>query len=384
MGEGAEAHKAFVKVERMTMDALMMALSLLVLLTLMAVARTHEVEGRRMLQFKELDDVEDVPGFPDSGEYKKLCNKFFGGLGGCEGSLILREYNKKFKSKEEEKQKREEQRKKDKDDKDDKDDNDSSSSNDDDDDNDSGGGGGGDAISFNFMSTFPATTNSQPSSSTDRLTGIASRLQQQVAAEKQTVVASDAESQAAAVAAATSEQEGQEQEELTTNIACASLNDETEMAPEEVIAIFSPEETNSEPELYRKRLVEMPEVEATELENIRCNATEPGEESRAYPVEPFEMMSALDVLRLLAEQIGDGGRRMLLQVSSATDIPKKEYNKLCKKYYDEDLGNCLDSKVLRAYNKQVKSKKAEEKKDEEKKEREKKEREKERNDKDDN
>jgi len=115
------------------------------------------------------------------------------------------------------------------------------------------------------------------------------------------VVASEAESQAAAVAAATSEQEGQEQEELTTNIACASLDDETEMAPEEVIAIFSPEETNSEPELYRKRLVEMPEVEATELENIRCNATEPGEESRAYPVEPFEMISALDVLRLLAE-----------------------------------------------------------------------------------
>merc|ERR1711977_130872 len=299
-GEGAEAHKAFVKVERMTMDALMMALSLLVLLTLMAVARTHEVEGRRMLQFKELDDVEDVPGFPDSGEYKKLCKKFFGGLGGCEGSLILREYNKKFKSKEEEKQKREEQRKKEK--RNDKDDNDSSSSNDnDDDDDDDSGGGGGDAISFNFMSTFPATTNSQPSSSTDRLTGIASRLQQQVAAEKQTVVASDAESQAAAVAAATSEQEGQEQEELTTNIACASLDDETEMAPEEVIAIFSPEETNSEPELYRKRLVEMPEVEATELENIRCNATEPGEESRAYPVEPFEMISALDVLRLLAE-----------------------------------------------------------------------------------
>ena len=49
-GEGAEAHKAFVKVERMTMDAVMMALSLLVLLTLMAVARTHEVDGRRMLQ----------------------------------------------------------------------------------------------------------------------------------------------------------------------------------------------------------------------------------------------------------------------------------------------------------------------------------------------
>merc|ERR1711977_350567 len=253
-GEGAEAHKALVKVERMTMYALMMALFLLVLLTLMALARTHEVDGRRMLQFKEAKDIEDVPGFPDSGEYKKLCNKFFGGFGGCKDSKIIRAYNKKLKSKEEERQKREEQRKKEKrNDKDDKDDNDSSSSNDDDDDNDSGGGGGGGgAISFNFMSTFPATTNSQPSSSTDRLTGIASRLQQQVAAEKQTVVASDAESQAAAVAAATSEQEGQEQEELTTNIACASLDDETEMAPEEVIAIFSPEETNSEPELYRK------------------------------------------------------------------------------------------------------------------------------------
>jgi len=289
-----------VKVERM--DALMMALSLLVLLTLMAVARTHEVDGRRMLQFKKAKDIEDVPGFPDSGEYKKLCNKFFGGFGGCKDSKIIRAYNKKLKSKEEERQKREEQRKKEKrNDKDDKDDNDSSSSNDDDDNDNDSGGGGGDAISFNFMSTFPATTNSQPSSSTDRLTGIASRLQQQVAAEKPAAVASDAESQAAAVAAATSEQEGQEQEELTTNIACASLDDETEMAPEEVIAIFSPEETNSEPELYRKRLVEMPEVEATELENIRCNATEPGEESRAYPVEPFEMISALDVLRLLAE-----------------------------------------------------------------------------------
>merc|ERR1711933_193004 len=103
-GEGAEAHKAFVKVERMTMDAVMMALSLLVLLTLMAVARTHEVEGRRMLQFKELDDVEDVPGFPDSGEYKKLCNKFFGGLGGCKDSKIIRAYNKKRESEEEERQ----------------------------------------------------------------------------------------------------------------------------------------------------------------------------------------------------------------------------------------------------------------------------------------
>merc|ERR1711933_325978 len=100
-GEGAEAHKAFVKVERMTMYAVMMALSLLVLLTLMAVARTHEVDGRRMLQFKKTTDVEDVPGFPDSGEYKKLCNKFFGGLEGCKDSKVLRAYNKKRESEEE-------------------------------------------------------------------------------------------------------------------------------------------------------------------------------------------------------------------------------------------------------------------------------------------
>merc|ERR1711904_219906 len=252
---------------------------------------------------------------------------------------------------------------------------------DDDDDNDSGGGGG-DAISFNFMSTFPATTNSQPSSSTDRLTGIASRLQQQFTAEKQNVVASEAESQAAAVAAATSEQEGQEQEELTTNIACASLDDETEMTPEEVIAIFSPEETNSEPERYRKRLVEIPEVEATELENIRCNATEPGEESRAYPVEPFEMISALDVLRLLAERIGDGGRRML-QFKKAKDIEdvpgfpdSGEYKKLCNKFFG-GFGGCKDSKIIRAYNKKLKSKEEERQKREEQRKKEK------RNDKDD-
>merc|ERR1711977_68391 len=289
-GEGAEAHKAFVKVERMTMDAVMMALSLLVLLTLMAVARTYEVDGRRMLQ-----ESEEYPIVPDDF--------------GCEGcgppepeSPILQKVLKKKREKKGKKTKKKEKRN-------DKDDDDSSSSNDNDDDvdNDNDNGGGGDAISFNFMSTSPAPANSQPSFPTDRLVGIASRLQQQFAAEKPAVVASEAESQAAAVAAATSEQEGQEQEELTTNIACASLDDETEMAPEEVIAIFSPEETNSEPELYRKRLVEMPEVEATELENIRCNATEPGEESRAYPVEPFEMISALDVLRLLAERIGDGG-----------------------------------------------------------------------------
>merc|ERR1719214_552884 len=82
-----------------------MALSLLVLLTLMAVARTHEVDGRRMLQFKKAKDIEDVPGFPDSGEYKKLCNKFFGGFGGCKDSKIIRAYNKKLKSKKEEKRK---------------------------------------------------------------------------------------------------------------------------------------------------------------------------------------------------------------------------------------------------------------------------------------
>merc|ERR1711959_220612 len=114
-------------------------------------------------------------------------------LGNCLDSKVLRAYNKQVKSKKAEEKKDDEKKEREKKEREkernDKDDNDSSSSNDDDDDNDSsGGGGGGDAISFNFMSTFPAPTNSQPAFPTDRLTNIASRLQQQFAAEKQAAV----------------------------------------------------------------------------------------------------------------------------------------------------------------------------------------------------
>merc|ERR1712188_207905 len=165
-GEGAEAHKAFVKVERMTMEAVAMALFLVVLLSLMAVARTHEVEGRRMLL--QVSSAADIP----KKEYNKLCKKYYDeDLGNCLDSKVLRAYNKQVKSKKAEEKKDDEKKEREKKEREkernDKDDNDSSSSNDNDDDNDSGGGGGGDAISFDFMSTFPASTNSQPAFSTD-------------------------------------------------------------------------------------------------------------------------------------------------------------------------------------------------------------------------
>ena len=148
-----------------------MVLFLVVLLSLMAVARTHEVDGRRMLL--QVSSAADIP----KKEYNKLCKKYYDEeLGNCVDSKVLRAYNKQIKSKKAEEKKDEEKKEREKE-RNDKDDNDSNSSNDDDDDNDSsGGGGGGDAISFNFMSTFPAPTNSQPSFPTDRLTNIASRL----------------------------------------------------------------------------------------------------------------------------------------------------------------------------------------------------------------
>merc|ERR1712188_284820 len=159
-GEGAEAHKAFVKVERMTMEAVAMALFLVVLLSLMAVARTHEVDGRRMLL--QVSSAADIP----KKEYNKLCKKYYDEeLGNCVDSKVLRAYNKQIKSKKAEEKKDEEKKEREKE-RNDKDDNDSSSSNDNDDDNDSGGGG--DAISFDFMSTSPASTNSQPAFPTDR------------------------------------------------------------------------------------------------------------------------------------------------------------------------------------------------------------------------